>query len=120
MNSAEFVYLIHIKDNQATSLKSLGAHLRMDDAQTTRVIRSLEEKNLVSKLRCQDDKRAFDIELTQLGQTLKPKIIEDRNEWIRLITAGLEETEIESFIKNLSLIAHNATALTEGKGNNAT
>lgn len=115
LNSAEFVYLIHIKDNQATSLKSLGAHLRMDDAQTTRVIRSLEEKNLVSKLRCQDDKRAFDIELTPLGQALKPKIIEDRNEWIRLITAGIEDVEIESFIKNLSLVAQHAMALTEGK-----
>ena len=115
LNSAEFVYLIRIKDTQATRLKTLGAHLRMDDAQTTRVIRSLEEKNLVSKIRSQEDKRAFDIELTPLGKELKPKIIEDRNEWIRLITLGMESTQVEAFIKNLSLVAQNAMELTEGK-----
>lgn len=115
LNSAEFVYLIHIKEEESTGLKSIGTHLRMDDAQTTRIIRSLEEKNLARKLRNPEDKRAFDVELTALGKEVKPKIIEDLNEWIRLITDGLEETETEALLKNLSLVAHNAMTLTEGK-----
>ena len=115
LNSAEFVYLIHIKEKESTGLKSIGAHLRMDDAQTTRVIRSLEGKNLVNKLRSQEDKRAFDVELTELGKKVKPLIIEDLNKWIALITEGLGESEVEALERNLSLVAHNATMLTEGK-----
>lgn len=115
LNSAEFVYLIHIQDAGVTALRTIGAHLRMDDAQTTRVIQSLGEKGIIRKLRSQEDKRAFGVELTELGRDVKPKILKDLDEWIRLITGGIPEAEIAPLIRQLGLIAANATTLTEGK-----
>lgn len=115
LNSAEFVYLIHIREGAPTELKSLGGHLRMDDAQTTRVIRSLEEKGLVRKLRNQTDRRAYDVEFTAEGLRVKPKILEDLDRWNRLITEGLAEDQVEAMLRMLRLTAKNAVRVTEGK-----
>lgn len=115
LNSAEFVYLIHIRDNEPSELKSLGAHLRMDDAQTTRVIKSLEQKGLVTKLRNPKDRRAYDVSLTDHGRDLKPKIIKDLNDWVDLITKGVKPDEMNQFIDILRKTAKKAVALTEGK-----
>ncbi|KAF5075389.1 HTH-type transcriptional regulator MgrA [anaerobic digester metagenome] len=115
LNSAEFVYLIHIREHEPTELKSLGAHLRMDDAQTTRVIKSLEEKGLVRKLRSRTDRRAFDVEFTQAGRDVKPLILEDLDRWVSGITEGLPEQEVEEMIRLLRQTAQRAVSLTEGK-----
>lgn len=115
MNSAEFVYLIHIKEQEPMELKSLGAHLRMDDAQTTRVIRSLEEKNLVRKLRSPKDRRAYDVELTEQGRAVKPRILEDLDRWVSLLTEDMSQGESESLLRLLRMTAHKAAGLTEGK-----
>ena len=115
LNSAEFVYLIHIQDNEPSELKSLGARLRMDDAQTTRVIKSLEGKGLATKLRNPKDRRAYDVSLTDHGRDLKPKIIKDLNSWVDLITKGVEPNEMNQFISILRKTAKKAVELTEGK-----
>lgn len=115
MNSAEFVYLIHIRDQEPMELKSLGAHLRMDDAQTTRVIKSLEEKGLAKKQRNETDRRAYDVILTPQGRDLKPKILADLDRWVALITEGIEAQEVDTLIRLLRMTAHKAAGLTEGK-----
>lgn len=115
LNSAEFVYLIHIRGEDPMPLKTLSGHLRMDDAQTSRIVKSLEEKGLLEKLRSREDGRAFEVRLTEQGQTLRPKILEDLFHWIREITEGIPEDELQPFINNLGITARNATLLTEGE-----
>lgn len=115
LNSAEFVYLIHIRDNEPSELKSLGAQLRMDDAQTSRVIKSLEAKGLATKLRNPKDRRAFDVSLTDYGRELKPKIIKDLNGWVDLITKGVDPVEMNQFMAILRKTAQRAVEFTEGK-----
>lgn len=115
LNSAEFVYLIHIREEEPTELKFLGTHLRMDDAQTTRVIRSLEEKKLVKKLRSEKDRRAFDVELTKEGRQVKPQTMQDLDRWVSLLTEDMDETEVNDMLRLLRMTAQKAAGLTEGK-----
>ena len=115
LNSAEFVYLIHVEEDKPTELRALGAHLRMDDAQTTRVIRSLEEKGLVRKRRSELDRRALDVELTDKGRRVKPLILAAMDGWITLITEGLEPPATAQLIAMLKVMAANACRKTEGK-----
>lgn len=115
LNSAEFVYLIHIGEDKPMELRALGAHLRMDDAQTTRVIRSLEDKGLVRKRRSELDRRALDVQLTDEGRRVKPLILADMDGWIALITQGLEPQATSQLIAMLKVMAGNACTITEGK-----
>lgn len=115
LNSGELVYLIHIGGEKPTPLKTLSAHLRMDDAQTSRIISSLEEKGLIEKIRSTDDRRAFEVMLTDHGSKLRPKILEDLFQWIGKITGGIPADELQPFLNNLGLTARNALLLTEGE-----
>lgn len=115
LNSAELVYLIHIRGEEPTQLKTLSSHLRMDDAQTSRIVKSLEEKGLLEKIRSREDGRAFEVRLTEHGKKLRPKILADLFHWIQEITQGIPEDELQPFINNLGTTARNATLLTEGE-----
>lgn len=114
LNSAEFVYLVHIQGDAPIPLKTLSGHLRMDEAQTSRIVKSLEEKGLLKKIRSKEDGRALEVSLTDKGKDLRPRIMEDLYRWIRQITEGIPEEDLQPYINKLGHTAHNAILLTEG------
>lgn len=113
LNSAEFVYLLHL-DETRVNLRDLGDDLRMDHAQTTRVVKSLEEKGLILKERG-EDRRCYLVSLTDQGQIIKPQILSVMREWVGQLTQDLEENELELFLNLLHKVAHRAIEETNGR-----
>lgn len=113
LNSAEVRYLIHL-DEEVRNLKEISRLVHLDDAQTTRVIRSLEQKDLIRKEPSSEDGRAFAVSLSEQGIALKPEILHRLDQWHDCLLQDLSEEEEDQLMDWLKLIARRAIQEIQG------
>ena len=112
INSSEFMYLTALNHNGEMSLTELSDYLNMDNAQTTRVINRLAERDLVKKVRNQNDMRGFVVSLSEKGEAALPVIKDALKSWNEIITRDLDNEEIKFLTEKLKDVSENANAMT--------
>jgi DNA-binding MarR family transcriptional regulator len=75
------------------TLGDLAAAERVTPPMATKVAAALEEKGLVERLPCADDKRVVRLELTTEGRRLLDRSHKRRNTWLAQRFAALSEDE---------------------------
>lgn len=107
ITSSEYMYIINIPFDETVNLSYLSHELAVDPALTTKVINKLVEKDLVYKVKSNQDKRAFEVSLTEKGNKLKPIICGVLSEWIELTTKGMEDEKKFNILESLEDMAKN-------------
>ncbi len=107
VTSSEYLYIINIPEDKGVNLTYLSKELYVDPALTTKVINNLVKKGFVEKTKCENDKRAYIVKLTEEGINVKPKILEVLEEWIDIITEGMDLEEKEEVLDNLEFMTRN-------------
>ena len=79
----------------------LARHLCHDTGATTRIVDMLEERGLIERCRCTEDRRVVRLSLTEAGHAIsdrcKAKVFAQWNEWL----ADWSPQEIERFVGDL-------------------
>ncbi|WP_433910983.1 MarR family winged helix-turn-helix transcriptional regulator [Sphingomonas yabuuchiae] len=79
----------------------LARHLCHDTGATTRIVDMLEERGLIKRCRCTEDRRVVRLSLTEAGHAIsdrcKAKVFAQWNEWL----ADWSPQEIERFVGDL-------------------
>lgn len=115
LNSSEYIYLINLAGNEGASQKYLSDMLIIDDAFTTRVMKSLEQKGYIAREKSLEDKRLYNISLTEKGKKVQPVIIGALEHWTRILSKDMSEEDIDSMIEKLKLMSRNALAITKAR-----
>lgn len=116
VNSSEYIYLINLAaESEGVNQKHLSDMLIIDDALTTRVMKSLESKGYIVRERCRSDKRAYDIKLTEKGVQIQPVILKTLKKWTDTISEGMDEGERDEMIEKLTVMSQNALLVTRKK-----
>jgi len=115
LNSSEYIYLVNISSQEGVNQKYLSNMLAIDDALTTRVMKSLERKGYIVRQKSLEDKRAYIVKLTEKGDNIQPIIIEKLYRWTDIISENMSEEERESIIEKLKMMSHNALLVTKGR-----
>jgi DNA-binding MarR family transcriptional regulator len=89
--------------------------LIIDDALTTRVMKSLEGKGYIVREKSQSDKRAYNIKLTEKGVRIQPVIIKTLKKWTDTISEGMDEAEKDAVIQKLTAMSQKALRATRGE-----
>lgn len=92
---AEFTVLAVIPINKAITQGCLAARLFCDNAMITRSLKTLAEKELISRQKCQSDKRAVLVSLTPQGVKMKDIGLKKRDIWKSHVMEGMT-SEMES------------------------
>lgn len=71
----------------------LNKRLQIDKSAVTRILKTLEEKKLIVKTRCEDDKRNHHIILTERGEELLPSIKEVIFKTTEEMLKGIDENK---------------------------
>lgn len=95
IKASEYPFFIVLSKNGSLSQHDLSELSGVDEAQTVRVMKSLEEKGFVTRIRSQEDKRVILVNLTEMGIKLKPLIEEALNQWHAAVTDSLSPKEID-------------------------
>ncbi|WP_195972034.1 MarR family winged helix-turn-helix transcriptional regulator [Clostridium thermobutyricum] len=104
---SEYMYIISLPLDSSVNLSYLSNELGVDPALTTKVINSLVKKEFVYKHRSENDKRSFEVSLTEKGKKIKPIIRKVLDEWMELMTKGMDDKTKESIIENLEMMVKN-------------
>lgn len=115
LNSSEFIYIKSLAEHEGVNQKFLSDVLIIDDALTTRVMKSLEKKGYIIREKSVEDKRSYTVRLTEKGVKIQPVIFEKLRFWTNALAKDVSETEVEFMLEKLQLMSRNALLITKGK-----
>jgi DNA-binding MarR family transcriptional regulator len=74
VTSAQFIVLAALSMGEMKSASDLCKHISYDAGAMTRMIDRLEEKGLLRRSRCPNDRRLVNLELTEMGSLALPQM----------------------------------------------
>lgn len=95
-------YLEVIRNKGKPTLSEIAQELNFSKPSVTTMINKLIEQGFVKKLRCEDDKRVFYVELTDLGRNLNEIHLNNYREFASSLKDVLEDREVERLAHLLS------------------
>lgn len=107
INSSEFMYLTTLYRCNEVTLTELSTLISVDNAQSTRIIKKLYQRGLVSKIRSDSDKREFKIALSDKGRQMIPIIKEALISWNEIVNKNLSQEDIDKVTQILETVASN-------------
>jgi DNA-binding MarR family transcriptional regulator len=108
VSAAQYVIIATLAEQEANSSAQLCKSFSYDAGAMTRMVDRLEAKGLLARRRCTDDRRLVNLELTEAGKAIFPKLkllaMEVQNRFLR----GFSEAEVQALQEFLCRILKNA------------
>jgi DNA-binding MarR family transcriptional regulator len=108
VTAAQYVIIAQLAEREANSSAQLCKSFSYDAGAMTRMVDRLEAKGLVGRRRCPDDRRLINLELTEAGKALFPKMkaisATVQNRFLR----GFTKVEVRQLEEFLGRILQNA------------
>src|SRR5689334_19548430 len=104
ITAAQYVILVTLAEGPTDSASGLCKGVSYDPGAMTRMIDRLERKGLVQRVRCPDDRRKINLELTPEGKAVYPKLIDSAVAVLNHFLRGFSRDEIaqlESYLKRI-------------------
>jgi MarR family transcriptional regulator, transcriptional regulator for hemolysin len=87
--------------------QDLVGYLESDKVSIVRIINYLSEKGYVKRVKSKADKRKYGLHITEKAKRDLPKIKQSLSDVTKKAFEGLNNTEIETFLKTLNIIKNN-------------
>jgi DNA-binding MarR family transcriptional regulator len=108
VTAAQYVIIAQLAEREANSSAQLCKSFSYDAGAMTRMVDRLEAKGLLERRRCPDDRRLINLELTEAGKALFPKMkaisATVQNRFLR----GFSKVEVRQLEEFLGRILQNA------------
>ena len=76
LTAAQFLVVLGIAHERARTLTEFSTFLGYDSGAMKRLLDRVEEKGIIRRVRCSEDRRSQILELTDEGRALYPRVIE--------------------------------------------
>jgi len=111
LSSGSYPYLLILNENEGISQNQISKELGHDKAMSARTITKLINLGYIDRKADETDSRAYKLYLTEKAKNTVPKVIEEINKLIDLITKDLNEEEKVITIESLNKILNNLKKL---------
>jgi MarR family transcriptional repressor of emrRAB len=101
--------LILLMQSESASIGALARVLELSHSSTVRVVDRLEKRQLVSRVRQNDDARSVRLRLTKKGHTLATAALAARERRLRSLLSPLSAEELRQFGESLTKVLETAT-----------
>jgi len=109
LGSGQFHFLMMLYKKDGVNQETLAETLNIDKATSARAIKKLEEKGYVTRTRDENDRRNYNVFLTEKAQTLKPQIKSILKNWTDFLLTNISKKEQEQLFIILDKISQNST-----------
>ncbi|MEL0605589.1 MarR family transcriptional regulator [Pseudoalteromonas undina] len=113
LTSAQYIVVVLLAKGSANTLAGLCEHMVYDKGAMSRLLKRLEEKDLIAKTQCEFDKRSTILGLSEKGKALYPQIMPLVNEVYAKALNGFSEDEKQQVIDLLFKAITNLDSPTE-------
>ena len=116
LSGMQFAVLKHLAEGAAETAADLCRYLHYDTGAMTRILDRLEQKGLVRRERCREDRRVVFLRLTAGGRAQLPRLLAAGTRVIDAHLAGFSQAEINALKNYLGRMIDNG----RGAGDNHT
>lgn len=106
-------YLLAVYNEEGISQEKLARTLFVNKSNVTRQIGALESAGYVRRVQSEEDRRIYNLYLTEDGKTLVPLIRQINAEWRRLVCEGFGEEEKRQLASLVERLVENASRYME-------
>lgn len=100
----EIMFLMHLYNNNVARQDELSQTFNIDKGNITKSIKRLEDRGFLYKVKDSQDKRVYNIYLTEKGQELKPVILDVLDRLDALLSQNLSQEEYNQLLNLLKKI----------------
>ncbi len=100
----EIMFLMHLYNNSVARQDELSQTFNIDKGNITKSIKKLEDRGFLYKVKDSQDRRAYNIYLTEKGQELKPVILNVLDKLDALLSQNLSQEEYNQLLNLLKKI----------------
>lgn len=93
--------LIEIADNAPVTPMTIAKRLGLDKSYTSRIVKQLAKKGILSKERSKQDMRSVDLQLTAHGQKIFKQVNNRSNQQVAGLLAGLSADQQEKIFNDV-------------------
>ena len=107
LNAMQYAVLKHLADGNARTAADLCRHMYYDTGSMTRILDRLEEKGLLRRERCQDDRRVVFLRVAAAGRAQLPRLRAVGSRVLDEHLAGFNAAEVETLKTYLGRMIEN-------------
>jgi DNA-binding MarR family transcriptional regulator len=107
LNAMQFAVLKYLADGSAQTAADLCRHMYYDTGSMTRILDRLEEKGLVRRERCLDDRRVVFLRVAAAGRSQLPRLRAAGGRVLEDHLAGFKAVEVENLKSYLGRMIEN-------------
>jgi len=107
LNAMQYAVLKHLADGAARTAADLCRHMYYDTGSMTRILDRLEEKGLVRRERCREDRRVVFLRVAPAGRAQLPRLRAVGCRVLEDHLAGFNAAEVESLRSYLGRMIEN-------------
>ena len=107
IGSGQYMFLLKLYNQDGINQEALADSLFIDKGTTARAIKRLEEEGIVYRVKDKNDKRAYEIYLTDKAKDIKEEVLSILQEWESILTFNLTNEEKDEIIKILKKVSTN-------------
>lgn len=104
---SEYMFIMSMPMEGSVTLSYLAQDVAVDPALATKAVNKLVEKGIFLKVKSKEDKRAFNVSLTEKGKDIKPKITKILHGWIDSVTEGMDKNIVDDISMKLEMMVRN-------------
>ena len=116
LSEAEFLLTAIIAEHDGLSMSELCERAMMLKQQVTRMVNQLEEKGLVTRERCADNRRVVRLHATEAARALMDKLHAAVQQEMDSILNALDDGALEEYLRAMQTINRILEQLPVGKG----
>lgn len=107
LNAMQYAVLKHLTEGAARTAADLCRFMYYDTGSMTRILDRLEEKGLLRRERCKEDRRVVFLHVAPAGRTLLPRLRAVGTRVLEDHLAGFSSTEIDNLRRYLGRMIDN-------------
>jgi len=107
LNAMQYAVLKHLADGNARTAADLCRHMYYDTGSMTRILDRLEEKGLLRRERCRDDRRVVFLRVAAAGRAQLPRLRAAGSRVLDDHLAGFNAAEVENLRNYLGRMIEN-------------
>lgn len=107
LNGIQFAVLKHLAEGSAETAGELCRFMHYDSGAMTRILDRLEQRGLLRRERCREDRRVVFLRLTPAGRTQLPRLLAVGSRVLQAHLAGFTTAEIDALKRYLGRMIDN-------------
>lgn len=110
--------LMFIAKNDNVTLKTVTENFKIDKGTTSSLVRKLENNEYIKRKKNLNDRREFNLRISNKAEKIVPEIMQSRKEWTNMLLKGFKESEMELAFDFLSRMVDNVEFLKQSEKDN--